>query len=148
MEYKSVRKRSFAQREEELREIGVMHNIKGMSQREIASRMNLSQSQVSRDLKEIHKRFDSSVLESKERMRSSMVKTIDYCIQQCVKHCSPKASIPLAAKFLELKAKLIGAYHAENEIPTQINVIEIRQCPEQGGQNPAGPEEKQLPAAG
>ncbi len=50
------RKRTKAEREEQLIAIAAMH-VLGAKHREIAARFVLTQSQISRDLKEIHRRW-------------------------------------------------------------------------------------------
>jgi len=56
---RSVRKRTKPVREEQLLQIAGMH-LEHRSQRDIAAKLGLSQSQVSRDLKEIKRRRQSS----------------------------------------------------------------------------------------
>src|ERR1700730_13524169 len=65
------RKRTDSQREAQLIQIGEM-SIEGMSQYEIAEKLGLSQSQVSRDLKEISKRAAATDPTDKAKLRAQL----------------------------------------------------------------------------
>jgi hypothetical protein len=69
MKKKSVRKRTFPQRDAQLVKIGEMH-MQGASQLEIADKFGLSQPQVSRDLKEIYRRMAPTSASEKAKLRA------------------------------------------------------------------------------
>jgi hypothetical protein len=78
---RSVRKRTKPVREEQLVQIAGMH-LERISQRDIAAKLGLSQSQVSRDLKEIKRRWQSSHQQDMAALQAEELTRIDH-IEQC-----------------------------------------------------------------
>ena len=77
---RSVRKRTKPVREEQLVQIAEMH-LEHMSQRDIAAKLCLSQSQVSRDLKEITRRRQSSHQQDMAALQAEELTRIDHIEQ-------------------------------------------------------------------
>src|SRR6516162_5217575 len=88
-----VRKRTNLVREEQLLQIAGMH-LENLSQRVIAARLRLSQSQICRDLKEIKRRWQSAhrqelaTLQAKEIARNEHIEQTAWAAWH--KSCEPE----------------------------------------------------------
>ena len=74
---RSVRKRTKPVREEQLLQIAGMH-LEHLSQRDIAAKLGLSQSQVSRDLKEVERLWQSSHQQDMAALQAEELSRIDH----------------------------------------------------------------------
>jgi hypothetical protein len=74
-------KRTNPQREEQLRQIAGMY-LEGLPQRDIADRFGLSQSQISRDLKEIQRRWATPDSQDVMALRAKELARLDHLEQQ------------------------------------------------------------------
>lgn len=77
-----ARKRSKLEREEDLVRIAQMH-AKGKLQREIAAAVNLTQQQISHDLKEVYRRWEESNRGKLKILKAKMLAKIEFHEMRC-----------------------------------------------------------------